>query len=196
MSHASKGREGKYAKAQKGVYKVTNIWMQPTRQWNINVQAMSTGPIANSEHPGTGDLFSQLMDLTSSKKLVAAVAEKPLEFPDSFYTKAKLQIDRTGLQIPQEHSNLRLIESRCSSERWSMWWVLGFVVAGNHRCQNMIHSFNPCIHAFFDGHFKLTSNGRAAATASSRQDCHPAKDKKKFKSLPCWGHRLLHKCLW
>ena len=40
MSHACKGREGKYAKAQNGVYKVTNAWMQPTRQWNINVQSM------------------------------------------------------------------------------------------------------------------------------------------------------------
>ena len=63
-------------------------------QCSINVQAMSNGPIANSEHLSTGDLFSQLMDLTSSKKLVAAVAEKPLELPDNSTRKPSCKTER------------------------------------------------------------------------------------------------------
>ena len=123
MSHASKGREGKYAKAQKGVYKVTKVWMQTTRRWNImkyqcsiNVQAMCNGPIANSEHASRhGRPFFSTDGPNLFKEACSGCGRKASRTSRQFHTKDKLQ-DRTGFQILQEHSNLRLIESRCSSE--------------------------------------------------------------------------------
>ena len=85
-------------------------------QCSINVQAMSNGPIANSEHASRhGRPFFSTDGPNLFKEACSGCGRKASRTSRQFHTKAKLQ-DRTGFQIRQEHSNLRLIESRCSSE--------------------------------------------------------------------------------